>query len=97
MTDFIPTLILSLILKLFFNKCLFDCNSSLNSLLYSLLGLQIPSHVITQLSIGKTGIIQNFLNNLRICILMNSAAKDSKTIDHIVLYEWLAYIVSLDT
>lgn len=44
----------------------------LNSKLFRKLGLHVPSHVITQLSIGKTGIAQTLLNNLRTCISLNS-------------------------
>lgn len=37
------------------------------------IGMNIPTHVMTQLSIAKTGIAQIFLNNLRTCLTLFGA------------------------
>lgn len=41
--------------------------------MFKLIGLNIPKHVITQLSIGKTGVAPTFLYNLRACLTLFGA------------------------
>ena len=48
----------------------------MNTKVFQKIGLNVPSHVITQISIGKTGVIQIFLNNLRSCIALSGANLD---------------------
>jgi hypothetical protein len=51
-------------------------SSKMNKTVFRRIGLNVPSHIITQLSIAKTGVIQIFLNNLRSCISLSGANID---------------------
>lgn len=46
---------------------------ALNQKVFRKIGLNVPSHTITQLSIAKNGVAQIFLNNLRACLSLSGA------------------------
>lgn len=51
---------------------------TLNQRVFRRIGLNVPSHVITQLSIAKSGTAQILLYNLRTCITLSGANTSTK-------------------